>query len=325
MSRPIRVAAVVVALLLAFAAGWVRLPYYAVGPGPARDVAPLIRIQGHQRYESDGRLIMTTVKLEQATALRALIAWVDPATRVVRRDELFSPGVPERLEEQRALSQMEQSKVDATAVVLSELDDLPDGRGTGVLVEAVLPGCPAEGAVDVGDTILSIGNQVVNDKEVARTLLDEIAPTAPAALEVESSDGGSRDVTLRREDCVDGQPPLFGFAVIDTFPFSVRISTGDVGGPSAGLMWAVGLYDLLTPGDLTEGRTIAGTGTLNLVGEVGPIGGIGDKIIAAERLGADVFLAPELNMDEIRSMDTGDLRVVSIGSFTDALRYLQAN
>lgn len=326
MRRPIRVLAVVVPLALAFGAGWVRLPYYAVGPGPARDVAPLIRFQGHQRYDSSGRLIMTTVSLEQVTALRALVAWLDPATQVVARDELFSPGVPQRLERQRALSQMEQSKVDATQVVLEELAGYPDEHGDGVLVESVVPGCPAEGVVEVGDTILSIGDREVTDGVQADALLERIAPADSASFEVESSDGGtSRDVRLRRADCVNGEKPLFGFALIPTFPFSVHISTGDVGGPSAGLMWALGLYDLLTPGDLTTGRTIAGTGSLDSNGDVGPIGGIGDKITAAERLGADVFLAPERNMDDIRRMDTGDLKVVPVGSFTDALEYLQAN
>jgi Lon-like protease len=269
---------------------------------------------------------MTTVSLEQVTALRALVAWFDPATQVVARDELFSPGVPRRLERERALSQMEQSKVDATKVVLGKLADYPDEHGSGALVEAVLPGCPAEGVVDVGDTILSIGNHDVADPQEASALLDRIVVTGSAALEVESPGGGAtREVRLRRADCVDGQKPLFGFAFIETFPFGVHISTGDVGGPSAGLMWALGLYELLTPGDLTTGRTIAGTGTLNGEGLVGPIGAIGDKITAAERLGADVFLAPERNMEEIRRMDTGDLKVVPVGSFTDALEYLQAS
>jgi Lon-like protease len=326
MSRPIRVAAVVVPLALAFAAGWVRLPYYAVGPGPARDVAPLIRIEGHPRYDSAGHLIMTTVRLEQVTALRALVAWLDPATQVVARDKLFAPGVSKRLEEQRARAQMEQSKVDATQVVLSELADYPAEHSTGVLVESVVPGCPAEGAVDVGATILSIGAREVTGPKQASSLLDRIPPTAAADLRVAPPDGGKqRELRLRRDDCVEGRGPLFGFSLIATFPFSVHISTGDVGGPSAGLMWALGLYDLLTPADLTSGRTIAGTGTLDIGGEVGPIGGIGDKIVAAERLGADVFLAPERNMDEIRRMDTGDLKVVPVGSFTDALEYLQLN
>jgi PDZ domain-containing protein len=180
--------------------------------------------------------------------------------------------------------------------------------------------------VDVGDTILSIGDHQVTGRKEASALLDRIPPTGSATLEVASPDGGTpQTVNLHREDCVDGQDPKFGFALIDTFPFNVHISTGDVGGPSAGLMWSLGLDDLLTPGDLTKGRTIAGTGTLDVEGTVGPIGGIGDKITAAERLGADVFLAPEGNMDEIRQMDTGDLTIVPVGSFTDALEYLQAN
>jgi len=113
--------------------------------------------------------------------------------------------------------------------------------------------------------------------------------------------------------------------LIDRFPFDVQISSGDIGGPSAGLMWALGLYDLLTPGDLTGGRTIAGTGEINVDGAVGPIGGIEDKIVAAERAGAEVFLVPAENMAELKGVDTGDMKLVSVSTFQEALDALAAS
>jgi PDZ domain-containing protein len=113
-------------------------------------------------------------------------------------------------------------------------------------------------------------------------------------------------------------------SLLDAFPFPVTMASGDVGGPSAGLMWALGLYELLTPGDLTQGRAIAGTGTIDLEGTVGPIGGIRDKVIAAERSGADVFFVPADNMAELEGLDTGDLELVPVGSFDDALAELDA-
>jgi PDZ domain-containing protein len=113
--------------------------------------------------------------------------------------------------------------------------------------------------------------------------------------------------------------PLVGITLVDAFPFGVQISSGDVGGPSAGLMFALGLYDLLTPGDLTAGHVVAGTGTIDPDGNVGPIGGIKDKVVAAERAGAEIFLVPAENMAELRGVDTGSMRLVSVSTFQDAL------
>jgi PDZ domain-containing protein len=110
--------------------------------------------------------------------------------------------------------------------------------------------------------------------------------------------------------------------MVDAFPFEIEISSGDVGGPSAGLMFALGLYDALTPADLTDGRTIAGTGTITPDGRVGPISGIVDKVIGAERGGATVFLVPRANMAELREVDTGGIRLVPVGTFDDAVEAL---
>ena len=114
-----------------------------------------------------------------------------------------------------------------------------------------------------------------------------------------------------------------GFRSLDAFPFPISIDSGDIGGPSAGLMWALGLYELMTPGDLTGGRTIAGTGTIDLRGHVGPIGGIRDKVVAAEHAGATIFLAPAEDMNELAAVDTGAMKVISVATFGDALQALR--
>jgi PDZ domain-containing protein len=103
------------------------------------------------------------------------------------------------------------------------------------------------------------------------------------------------------------------------------MASGEVGGPSAGLMWALGLYELLDPGDLTAGRTIAGTGTIDLAGRVGPIGSIREKVIGAERAGADLFLVPVDNMPELEGVETGDMELVPVKTFDDALEALGAD
>jgi Lon-like protease len=111
--------------------------------------------------------------------------------------------------------------------------------------------------------------------------------------------------------------------MINSFPFDVSISSGDIGGPSAGLMWALGLYDLLTPGDLTGGRTVAGTGQIALDGTVIPIDGVQEKIAAAADAGATLFLVPQRNLRAARAGGDHGLRLVPVSSFDDALAYLE--
>ena len=114
---------------LAFLAGWVQLPYYSLGPGPAREVQPLISVSGHQEFPSQGRLIMTTVRFHTLSALGMLVAWIDPHQAVVSRETLYPPGETAEQETQRSLSQMDQSKIDAADVVLRRLTDYPKDHG----------------------------------------------------------------------------------------------------------------------------------------------------------------------------------------------------
>jgi PDZ domain-containing protein len=111
--------------------------------------------------------------------------------------------------------------------------------------------------------------------------------------------------------------------MIQSFPFPITISSGTIGGPSAGLSWALGLYDLLTPGDLTRGRTIAATGELGPDGTVYPIGGVQEKVRAADSAGASVLLVPTQNLAAARSVGDEDVRLVAVKTFDDALAYLR--
>jgi len=321
MSLRKRVRTGVAALLVigvVFAVGWVQLPYYALGPGPARAVEPLIRVSGRQQFPSEGRFIMTTVRFHTVSALGALVAWLDPNQAVVSRSTLYPSGESAQQETERALTQMDQSKIDATYVVLRRLTRYPKRRSDGALIEFVYPGCPAEGRLFAGDVIRSIDGTAVSSQKEAARALDSAPLLAPISFEV-AADGKTRSVSVTRRPCAGSKRPLVGINLIDPFPFDVSISSGDVGGPSAGLMWALGLYDLLTPGDLTGGRTIAGTGTIDTRGRVGPIGGIRDKVVGAERAGAEVFLIPTANVKELNGLDVGAMRLVPVATFQDAL------
>jgi Lon-like protease len=308
--------------VLAGLAVTVYLPWYAAAPGPARAVQPLIRFEDRQRYESQGNFVMTSVRFTQLTGMGVLFAWLDPDRAVIERDVLYPDGEDVQQEHQRAISQMDSSKLDATAVVMRALEGYPRKHGDGVLVESVVAGCAADGELYPGDRILSIDATEVDTFDEARRAI-RAAPSGDTLTFDLSVDGTPETARLVREPCGGRKRPLVGVSMIDSFPFDVTISSGDIGGPSAGLMWALGLYDLLTPGDLTRGRTIAGTGQITVDGRVIPIDGIQEKIAAAADAGATVFLVPEGNLEVARAGGDHGLRLVPVSSFDDALTRLQ--
>jgi PDZ domain-containing protein len=311
----IPVAALAVALLA------VPLPYYGQGPGPAREVEPLIHVRGPQLYQSEGKFVMTAVSFLPLTLPRLLRAWEDPAEKVVPESLLVFPGETQQHADQRSISEMDQSKIDATSLVLGTLEGYPKEHRPGVLVESVGSGCPADGRLFPGDLIQRVNGRDVADPGAFSRTLKEIPVTQPLSLRV-SAGGETTDVRVTRRQCDPGSKRyLIGIATVANFPFDVSISSGDIGGPSAGTMWALGLYDLLTPGDLTGGRTIAGTGTIDGDGNVGEIGGVEEKVAAAKKAGADVFLVPDGNLAAARTV-SGDLPLVPLATFQDALDYL---
>jgi len=310
----------VLALVLA-AIAW-PLPLYSEGPGPARDVLPRIIYDGMPRYEPTGQLDLTTVRYQQLTGVTALRAWLDDTEAIVKADVVYPPDVPVTVTQQRGVSQMDQSQIDATAVALHALHTYPKDHGDGALIDNVVAACPADGKLYPGDIITSVDGQPVHTAAQASKLFDKIPDDQPLHFELDV-DGNSMQETFTRAPCGPKKEKLVGISMIDAFPIDVTYTADEIGGPSAGLMWALGLYELLTPDDITAGRTIAGTGEISPDGTVYPIGGIQDKVVAAQRAGAAIFLAPKDNMGDLAGVDTGDMQVISVKTFDDALRALQ--
>jgi Lon-like protease len=313
-----------VPLAAALAAVTIYLPYYSIGPGPAKAVQPLIRFDDRPRYESEGSFVLTSVRFDQLTAYGIVVAWLDPGVSVVPRSDLFSPGETAEQELERSISQMDQSKLDAAFVVLEELTDYPEEHGDGVLIESVVEGCAADGELFPGDIVQAIDGTEVEDVGDARRIIRTTTSGAQLTFDV-TVDGEPETVSLTREPCGGSERPLVGVSMIERFPFDVRIQSGSIGGPSAGLAWALALYDLLTPGDLTGGRTIASTGQLGIDGTVYPIGGAADKVVAAESAGATVLMLPGSNVEEARSAGKSEIELVPVETFGEALAYLQGN
>jgi Lon-like protease len=321
MRRTWRSAGSIMLITAAIAVSWIRLPYYSFGPGPAREVAPLIHVGGVPTYGSAGHLVMTTIRFDKLTAMGMLATWIDPDRSVEAEDIVYPPGLTPAEETHRAISQMDQSKIDAAFVVLRRLTDYPKHHGSGALVEAVGPDCPADDRLFPGDLIVRIDGEPVDSRREASGLIDAVPIEDPIDFRIEA-DGEMHDVRLTRGTCPGIEDPLLGIVLVQPFPFEITIESSEVGGPSAGLMWALGLYDLLTPGDLTRGRTIAGTGSIDLEGNVGPIGGVTDKVIAAQSVDADILLVPRGNMEELRGVDAGDVRLIPVSTLDEALAVL---
>ena len=299
--------------------------FYAFEPGPARDVEDLVEVSGERTYSSEGSLFLTTVRVDtEVTAADWFRAAFDPAKRVVSRDEVTG-GLSFERQEEIQLDAMESSKEQARMVALDALD-YPSPADGAEIVE-VDEGAPAGGVLEKDDVIIGVNGETVGTTCDASLGIGEVEPSEQVELTV-MRDGERESFTFNTARHPQ-DPDLAYVGVVmrnkDYEPgVEVEFDTENIGGPSAGLMFTLALYDQLTPDDLTGGREIAGTGTIECGGEVGAIGGIEQKVAGAEAQGAEVFLAPSGNFDQARAA-ADDIRVVEIANFSDALDYLEGS
>lgn len=303
----------------------IRLPYFSEGPGPTHDVLPLIHVDGHETYPTDGELLLTTVSFspERLTALDYLATWLDPHEDLVPEHDFLSPGQTIQQETELEKFAMDQSQLSATYVALTKIGDYPKEHGSGALIEYTLPGCDADGRLFPGNVITAVNGEHVNNSAEASRLIDSTPPGRPIEF---TAAAGSKDVgvKLTRTPCGPHGEDLVGVGVMNNFPYTVNISSANIGGPSAGLMFALGVYDKLTPGDLTGGRVIAGTGEIHFDGKVSPIGGVEKKVYAADKAGAVMFLVPD--KDYAAAVAAGvDIPLVRISNFDEALGALNSD
>jgi len=331
---PTLVVASLLALALAVGGASLRVPYVALGPGPVTDTlgkrpdgVQLISIKGHQTYPTTGHLLLTTVSvaggppdpINLATALRG---WLDRSIAVVPQELVYPPDESSKEIEKQNTQDMLDSQQSATTAALRALS-IP--VSTTVAVRAVTKGKPADGLVRPGDVVAQVDGTKVTSVASLRAVIGSRPVGSLLRLQVLRS-GRPLVVEVRTvADPADGRP-LIGIEPVERhgYPFSVSFGLRDVGGPSAGLMFALGIVDKLTPGPLTEGRFVAGTGEISDDGTVGPIGGISQKMVAARRAGATIFLTPAANCDAAARSRPAGLRLVKVTKLGDALTSLTA-
>jgi Lon-like protease len=321
------IVAVLALVLLFLVATRVPIPiFFALEPGPARDVEDLVEVSGERTYSSEGSLFLTTVRVDtQVTLADWIRAAIDPARRIVSREEVTG-GIPLEEQEEQQLEEMEVSKEQARMVALGALG-YPGPEGDGAEIVRVDEGAPAGSVLQLEDVIVEVNGEPVETICDASQKIGGVEPGDQVALVVLRA-GERESFTMKTvRNPQDPTKPYVGVVMsnkgFDYDPgVDVKFDTDNIGGPSAGLMFTLAAYDQLTPDDLTEGREIAGTGTIGCGGEVGAIGGIEQKVAGAEAEGADVFLAPSGNFDEAQAA-ADDITVIEVGTFDDALDYLE--
>ncbi len=300
------------------------VPLVALGPGPTYDTlgvvdgTQVVAVDGLATYPTSGHLNMTTVSVtDQLTLFAAIGYWAARDHQVVPRDTVFPPGKSDAQVQQENTDQFAESESDAEVAALTNLK-LP----TRVVVAALTTASPAAGKLRQGDELVAVGGKPVSDPQAVS---DALASTRPGqAVTVTYRRGGTTaDVAVVLGSSPDRTQGLLGVHPgLEPRGGDITIKLGDIGGPSAGLMFTLAVIDKLTPGELTGGRFVAGTGTIDPSGVVGPIGGIPFKMMAARSAGATTFLVPAGNCQEAAANDPDGLQLVRVGTLSDALTAL---
>lgn len=315
------------------------VPYVKVAPGPtyntigAYDDVPLVEIGVDPQYPTypvTGHLDMTTVQewggpRGGLTIFQALHAWVDPDDAVLPRELLYPDDVSGDEVRRRNAVLFSTSQSHAIAAALRHLD-IPVTQE--VVATAVFEGSPSFGVINAGDRLLAIdGTQIAEPATLIEAIRAEPIGTAFEISLSRASSGLVEDVTVTSAaNPDDASVPYIGLALdyIYSGPMSISFTLKDIGGPSAGLFFALAIVDKLSPEDLTGGRFIAGTGTIDPSGAVGPIGGIRQKLAGAAAAGATLFLMPSSHCDEAAGHIPDGMTVVPVDTLDAAIVGIEA-
>ncbi|MBV2152100.1 PDZ domain-containing protein [Kitasatospora sp. SUK 42] len=331
-----------------------KVPYTEMSPGPTYNTLgdqggkPVITITGRDSYPASGHLNMTTVQVTGAkyepSLVNAVIGWLRDDVLVVPHDNVYPKGQTDADAKKQNAEEFASSEDSARTAALKQMG-IPVGNE--LIVKSVTAGAPAEGRLHAGDQIVAVDGTAVTSADQVVAAVTKHKPGESVVFTVvprvkDASGNGAApapgvrtDVTVptTRAKDLDPQAPAeradlavvgIGTAIRHTYPFQIDIGLQDVGGPSAGLMFSLGIIDKLTPGgDLTGGRFVAGTGTIDDDGKVGPIGGISMKLIAARDAGAEYFFTPSSNCAEAAKNIPSGLTLVKTDTLDGALKSLE--
>lgn len=318
-------------LLVVLAALYLPLPLLVMEPGPTTDVSKLIHVES-PTFESKGSYLLTTALItstEGVTLPGAVSVVLDPDKELVSRESIF-PSNSSRVNTDRVhAAQMTESQQVAAVAALHELG-MPSAP-EGVFIRQIDMDAPAAGELRPGDVIVAVeGKPIFEPEDLVKAIEGRQAgQEVKVTVRREAEEKELKVATKKVEDGTGEEETRLGVLVVPKrkLPVNISIDAGDIGGPSAGLVFGLAIYDALTPGDLTRGRNIAGTGGIANVddrfGIVMPVGAVAEKVKAAGRKGVDVFLVPKANISEARSAAEGSLKVIPVSTLHGAIRALE--
>ena len=304
----------------------IQTEYYFMSPGPPYQWD--IDYGEIDNYEFDGSLYQLTVRRDEANVLIYIWSLVNDSYDLYPREVILPDGVTPKELSEISIQNMRTSENVAIAVALKNVGYEISSKGDGVAVVGILDDSPVKDKLKKGDLLNSINNKDISSAtEFISTLRTySIGETVSIGL-LREIDGNKKTLTIETtliEHVEYEGEPMVGFLATTVnerfdFPFEIDIKTGNVGGPSAGLMMALNVYNNLIPEDLTNSMIVAGTGTIEIDGSVGPVGGIKQKVIAAKKAGAELILVPVANFEEAKIFETEETAIVAVDSFSEAL------
>ncbi len=304
--------------------GAVQVPYVALGPGPTFntlgevDGKPVVEVQGRETAPTEGNLNMTTVAVNDGISLFGAIGlWVSGRYALVPRDQIYPPEKTREQVSQENAQDFAESENNAEAAALLYLQ-VP----TKVTVGALTQGSPADGVLAAGDQLLSVNGKPVSTAYETLQALKNTKAGERVSVTYRHDGGPETSATITLAQGSEDEDRGYIGITPDTTPdapFTIEFNLADIGGPSAGLMFALALVDKLTTGTLNGGKFVAGTGTIDGVGKVGPIGGIPFKMIKAKEAGATTFLVPQANCAEALQRVPEGLELIKVDTLRTAV------
>ena len=331
------VLAVVLVVGLSVVAARKAVPYVTFSPGPTVNVLgkyddkAIIRVSGHPSYRDKGAMRLVTVipsgPSQKVSIPTMVFAWLDPDRAVYPRSTLYGKADTRQSVQQQSAAQMASSQDNAIASALGALHIPFD---TKVGIASVEKGGPADGHLEPGDIIVTVNGKDVSGVTQVTSAVRPLPVGSPVTMTVRR--GGKLQRVAMTTTAAPDDPQASAIRVSIqaagyTFPFKVEVKLDEnIGGPSAGMIFSMGIYDVLTPGSLTGGKAIAGTGEIDGEGHVSPIGGIQQKLVGAQSDGAKLFLVPADNCAEALGghYDPEKMRLVKVTTLDDAVKDVRA-
>jgi PDZ domain-containing protein len=330
---------VLVLAVAAVVADHVDLAYYAEVPGVAQPVTALVTVPAAQDHPLHGSLLLTDVGVEPVTALSYLFDLFGTATTLVPTGDLTG-GLPTAEFDAEGTVEMQEAQATAEAVALRQLGYAVPEKDVGVTLFAIIPGTPAYRSLQVGDVVTSVDGTPTTNPAALVAAIEQHRPGEVVDLQVGTvahpTDTHQVQVTLGSQRLGGTVHPILGIPysqgrdadgmgtqAVYSMPVPVTLRSDGIGGPSAGLAFTLGILDHLAGGDLTGGRIVAATGTMDPDGSVGEIGGLPQKTVAVERAHASVFLVPAAQVAQAKALSKPGLTVLGVKDLQQALQDLQ--